>query len=113
MRIGPEDQSQMTKNINIRRHAISQIMQDDRELQFPRYYQSKGHFLNQELIQAKRKSQKFKYSEPDYVQADSKRKQYFSTKALANLSGKNGHDLKQHNFFKNQDKLVLELQKNN
>ena len=31
LRIGPEEQSEMTKNINIRKHVIGQLLQDDRE----------------------------------------------------------------------------------
>lgn len=110
-RIGPEQQSQFTKNINIRKHAISQLLQDDREMQFPRYYQSKGHFKNQELINQKRLNSKYKMGEPGYVDAETKRDTYFSTKALSNLIKEPG-EIKRHDFFQNQQKLVQELQKN-
>ena len=53
--------------------------------------------------------------EPEHVAIEKKSKMYFSTRALANHSNKdtNNNGLKGHAFFKNSDKLVTELEKNN
>lgn len=49
-KIQPENQSESTRNLNMRKNRIGQMLQKDREQSFPHYYESKGKFLCQQRI---------------------------------------------------------------
>ena len=108
LKITPELQSQNTKNINMRKHAVGQLIQDDREMQFPIYYNNKGKLFYQQDVLERRADGKFKQEHSEYVQSKLKSKNYFSTSALA--SRRKG-SVNNHDFFMNSEKLKVEIKK--
>ena len=92
--------------MNIRKQKISEMLQREREQQFPHFYKNGGVLKFQTEVVEKREGKKYKEKEPEYLQTKQKSEAVFSKRALNSFKNDKYEAKGSRLFYENDEKLV-------